>query len=210
MVVCLCVCCLWEEIGAAGFEKRVQSVALELSQTPLSFNMPFPAWISLSHVTELDAHTSFSHLLPFLMSPLFFSSPFPSPRCCIHPTPPDTTDTISAATKSDSLSICHFLANLFFFGHPAQGFLARTNTFKSRKCSVLLRRPKRGRDDYWGWISRKIHRWQKLSKTDKTFVKLCVSTLCQFLKWFVSVIQPWFMLEGSLRVDPYLCWQWVN
>ena len=148
--------------------------------------------------------SSVSHVSPFLL----LCIPLPS---MLHPPNPPRHHRYHQCCHQVWFTVHLPLSRQpFFFGHPAQGFLARTNTFKSRKCSVLLRRPKRGRDDYWGWISRKIHRWQKLSKTDETFVKLCVSTLCQFLKWFVSVIQPWFMLEGSLRVDPYLCWQWVN
>lgn len=76
--------------GCSWVWKRVQSVALELSQTPLSFNMPFPAWISLSHVTGLDAHTSFfspssvSHVSPF-------SSPPHSPPRDAAPTRPPST-----------------------------------------------------------------------------------------------------------------------
>lgn len=158
-------------------------------------------------------HIFFLTFFRFSCLPFFFSSAFPSPRRCNHPPPLYTAITISAATKSDSLSICHFLANIFF--RTSSSRLPCTYQHISELEVFCVAAEAEDREGWLlGWISGKIHRWQKLSRTDETFVKcfseLCVSTLCQFLKWFVSVIQPWFKLEGSLRADPYLHWQWVN
>lgn len=100
MLVCVCVCASvtsegkWMQLRLI----RVQSVPVVLSQSPLSFNMPFPVWISLSHVTKLDTHISSRPFFPFRGS--CFSS-LSVPLCEVPPPPPST---IHAATKSDSLS----------------------------------------------------------------------------------------------------------
>lgn len=102
MLVCVCVCASvasegkWMQLRLI----RVQSVPVVLSQSPLSFNMPFPMWISLSHVTKLDTHISSRPFFPFRGS--CFSS-LSVPLCEVPPSP-SPPSTIHAATKSDSLS----------------------------------------------------------------------------------------------------------
>lgn len=86
MLVCVCVCASvtsegkWMQLRLI----RVQSMPVVLSQAPLSFNMPFPMWISLSHVTKLDTHISSRPFFPFRGS--CFSS-LSVPLCEVPPTP---------------------------------------------------------------------------------------------------------------------------
>lgn len=90
MLVCVCVCASvasegkWMQLRLI----RVQSVPVVLSQSPLSFNMPFPMWISLSHVTKLDTHISSRPFFPFRGS--CFSS-LSVPLCEVPPPPPPRT-----------------------------------------------------------------------------------------------------------------------
>lgn len=150
--MCVYVCVAFEQRWVQLGLIRVQSIPLQLSQTQLSFNMPFPAWISLSHVTEFDAHISLSHPFPFLMSP--FSSvlhPLCVPLCDVAPSAVPSPPPPSVP----SLSLIHCQVHLLLFCQslrvfeltPAQRYyeyyplsiLKHSNTFRvrdGRNCST--------------------------------------------------------------------------
>lgn len=135
--VCVCVHVAFEEKWVQLGLIRVPSMPLKLSQTQLSFNMPFPMRISLSHVTELMPTCLFLTLFRFLcLAFLLLRVPSVSPVwCCTHlPLLLTTTAaTISTATESDSLS-GPSAASL-----PRPGYFSsqHTNTFRERVTNGL-------------------------------------------------------------------------
>lgn len=161
--VCVCARVSFEEKWVQLGLIRVQCVPLELSQTRLSFNMPFPTRIRLSHVTELDAHTSSSHPFVFLMLPPY--SP-PHPLCVPQHDfattlllSTTTTTTVSTTTRSSLFMftvrpICRFLAKHF------SGYFKSLFTLQIHlRVRHVLRRLKRGRVDYWNNLLERL-KWR--------------------------------------------------
>lgn len=86
--VFVCVCCLWEEMGAAGFEKECNPWPWSCHRPRFHLTCPFPHESVCLMSPGLTPTHLFSHLLPFLMSPLFLLLRIPLPATLQPPTPP--------------------------------------------------------------------------------------------------------------------------